>query len=491
MKLIYQHMLAFLAIILTSTAIVGFSVINFASNQAYQSTYQRLEGYASSLGELATEQGPDGLNNSSSNALIDSHFLTKLQIVMQSDDLQIRIFNGKNKQIYPKMGPQVKLPKNIWKNLKSGNEVRIKNDHDQKETYFSSKDAYTSVIIPWFNGSKMVGAVWIGARVKNVEQPINLAKRNLISAFVVTLIVSLILSYLISYYSLVKIKRLSRATKKVAQGDLSVQINHQDHDEIDDLASDFNSMVKALKKSAEAVKAQERRRDQFMADAAHEMRTPLTTINGILEGLEYDAIPEDSKPKSYQLMHRETNRLIRLVNENLDYEKIRNNQISLIKTNFDAAVPLNDLKTQLKTNAEKENDVIKLEIPEKLPIYADHDRFTQVMVNLVQNAIQFTQNGVITVSAKRLKHGTEISVNDTGIGMSEDQTKYIFERFYKADPSRAKLGGKGESGLGLAIVLSLIKQHGGKIKVDSTPGVGSTFIVTFFDKGFEEFSKED
>lgn len=70
-------MLAFLAIILTSTAIVGFSVINFASNQAYQNTYQRLEGYASSLGELATEQGPDGLNNSSSNDLIDSHFLTK------------------------------------------------------------------------------------------------------------------------------------------------------------------------------------------------------------------------------------------------------------------------------------------------------------------------------------------------------------------------------------------------------------------------------
>ncbi|WP_240401478.1 sensor histidine kinase [Lactobacillus mulieris] len=491
MKLIYQHMLAFLAIILTSTAIVGFSVINFASNQAYQNTYQRLEGYASSLGELATEQGPDGLNNSSSNDLIDSHFLTKLQIVMQSDDLQIRVFNGKNKQLYPKMGPKVKLPKNIWNTLKSGNEVRIKNDHDQKETYFSSKDAYTSVIIPWFNGSKMVGAVWIGARVKNVEQPVNLAKRNLISAFVVTLIVSLILSYLISYYSLVKIKRLSKATKKVAAGDLNVQINHQDHDEIDDLASDFNSMVKALKKSAEAVKAQERRRDQFMADAAHEMRTPLTTINGILEGLEYDAIPEDSKPKSYQLMHRETNRLIRLVNENLDYEKIRNNQISLIKTNFDAAVPLNDLKTQLKTNAEKENDVIKLEIPEKLPVYADHDRFTHIMVNLVQNAIKFTQNGVITVSAKRLKHGTEIFVNDTGIGMSEDQTKYIFERFYKADPSRAKLGGKGESGLGLAIVLSLIKQHGGKISVDFTPGVGSTFSVTFFDKGFEEFSKED
>lgn len=488
MKLIYQHMLAFLVIILTSTAIVGFSVISFSSNQAYQTTYQRLEGYASSLGELATEQNPD---HTSKGDLIDNHFLNKLQIVMQSDDLQIRLFNGKNKQLYPKMAPKVKLPKDIWKSLKAGNEIRIKNDHEQRETYFSSKDAYTSVIIPWFDGSKMIGAVWIGARVKNVEQPIHLAKRNLISAFVVTLIVGLILSYLISYYSLVKIKRLSKATKKVAAGDLTVQIHHQDHDEIDDLASDFNSMIKSLKKSAEAVKEQERRRDQFMADAAHEMRTPLTTINGILEGLEYDAIPEDSKPKSYQLMHRETNRLIRLVNENLDYEKIRNNQISLIKTNFDATVPLNDLKTQLKTNAEKENDIIKLEVPEKLPVYADHDRFTQIMVNLVQNAIQFTQNGVITVSARRLKHGTEISVNDTGIGMSDEQIKYIFERFYKADPSRAKLGGKGESGLGLAIVLSLIKQHGGRISVNSIPNVGSTFIVTFFDKGFEEYTNED
>ncbi len=102
MKLIYQHMLAFLVIILTSTAIVGFSVISFSSNQAYQTTYQRLEGYASSLGELATEQNPD---HTSKGDLIDNHFLNKLQIVMQSDDLQIRLFNGKNKQLYPKMGP--------------------------------------------------------------------------------------------------------------------------------------------------------------------------------------------------------------------------------------------------------------------------------------------------------------------------------------------------------------------------------------------------
>lgn len=485
-------MLSFLLIILTSIAIIGYSVINFESGQAYETTYQRLEGYGSSLGELALIRNQEGKKE-----LLSVKFLTKLQLIMQSDDLRLRVYNAKKEQVYPNSKntdqPELKLPNSIWKQLKLGNGIRIKNDHqnDMKTpARLSNRDAYTSVLVPWFSNDKLIGVAWLGARIKNVEQPVNLAKKNLISAFVVTMMVSLILSYVLSYYSLVKIKRLSRATRKVAEGNLDVRINHKGHDEIDQLAGDFNSMVKALKESAEAVKAQERRRDQFMADAAHEMRTPLTTLNGILEGLEYNAIPEEAKPKSYQLMHRETNRLIRLVNENLDYEKIRNNQITLHKTNFDANILLNDLKTQLKTNADKENDTIELEIPEQLMIYADRDRFTQIMVNLVQNAIQFTKNGKITVSAKRLDHGAQIAVSDTGIGMSKDQIKYIFERFYKADPSRAKLGGKGESGLGLAIVLSLIKQHGGKISVESTPKKGSTFTVVFFDKGFEEYVKD-
>lgn len=245
-------------------------------------------------------------------------------------------------------------------------------------------------------------------------------------------------------------------------------------------------MVRKLKQSNEEVKAQEERRDQFMADAAHEMRTPLTTINGILEGLKYDAIPEESKPKSIDLMQHETKRLIRLVNENLDYEKIRNNQIMLYKAEFNATPVLEDLRAQLTHNAQNANDELILTVPKELPIYADRDRFTQIMVNLVQNTIQFTHDGKIEISGKRFEHATELKVKDNGIGMSPEQTKYIFERFFKADPSRARLG-TGESGLGLSIVSSLIKQHGGKITVESEPDKGSTFIVTIYDQGYEQF----
>lgn len=480
MKLIYQNMLSFLLIIVTTISIIGYSEIGYARNQAYTQNYQRMESYANSLGNLAEADSQNG------TALLSNNFLNQLEYILRGDDAHLRIFNDKNEQIYPKTKARIQLSQEVFTTLKNGQEIRIQNNHNENSPISSTKDAYTGVLVPWMNGKNLVGIVWIGSRVKHVERPILMAKRNLLRALLITVAVGLLLSFIISYYSTKRIKRLSRATQKVASGNFNVQIEHKDSDEIDQLAENFNKMVQALKQSNEEVKAQEERRDQFMADAAHEMRTPLTTINGILEGLQYDAIPEDSKPKSIALMQRETKRLIRLVNENLDYEKIRNNQIMLVKTNFNATIILHDLKSQLKQNATKAKDELVVEAPDQLPIYADRDRFTQVMVNLVQNAIQFTHDGKIIISGKRIEHGTQLSVKDNGIGMSKNQTKYIFERFFKADPSRARMG-TGESGLGLAIVSSLIKQHGGKVEVFSVPGKGSTFTVTFYDKGYEQF----
>lgn len=480
MKLIYQNMLGFLLIIVTTISIIGYSEIGYARNQAYMQNYQRMEGYAESLGDLAEADGKNG------TALLNNNFLNQLEFVLRGEDVHLRIFNDKNEQIYPKVNAKVQLAKNVFATLKTGQEIRIQNNHNEQSPIRSTKDAYTGVLVPWMNGKNLVGVAWISSRVTHVERPIYMAKRNLLRALLMTVAVGLILSFIISYYSTKRIKRLSRATQKVASGNFNVQIQHKDSDEIDQLAENFNKMVQALKRSNEEVKAQEKRRDQFMADAAHEMRTPLTTINGILEGLQYDAIPEESKPKSIALMQRETKRLIRLVNENLDYEKIRNNQINLIKTNFNATPILQDLKSQLSQNAEKANDELEVIAPDDLPIYADRDRFTQVMVNLVQNAIQFTHDGKIEIKGERMVHATVLSVKDNGIGMSKDQIKYIFERFFKADPSRARMG-TGESGLGLAIVSSLIKQHGGKVTVESEPGKGSTFTVVFYDKGFEQF----
>lgn len=481
MKLLYQHLLAFLAVVLTSVAIMGVSVIHYTREAAYEQNFIRLEGYANAIGE-------QGLNNRSHSMVLDGDFLLKMQNVMSGDDVTMRIFNNQNEQIFPVPRTDLRLPSKVFANLKRGESLRIRNDHEKSGAKLSTSKAYTSVLVPWFYKGKLVGAILIGSRVANLEASIVSEKRNLLVALLFSLLVGLILSLVISLYSNQRIKRLSQATQKVAAGNFAIHLEDKGNDEFDELARNFNKMVTALEKSQEEIAAQEKRREQFMADAAHEMRTPLTTINGILEGLQYDVIPDDSKPKSIALMQRETKRLIRLVNENLDYEKIRNNQIMLVKANFNATQVLTDLLTQMKNKAQQMNDKLVLSAPDELPVYADHDRFTQIMVNLVQNALQFTQDGTVTISGRRVEHGTEFSVKDTGIGMSEEQQKYIFERFYKADPSRAR-SGTGESGLGLAIVLSLVKQHGGQIKVESKPRQGSTFTFTIFDHGYEQYVK--
>ncbi|GAA3625893.1 ATP-binding protein [Lactobacillus hamsteri] len=479
MKLIYQHMLGFLLIIVTTVSIIGYAELDYVKNQAYAQNFQRMDSYAQSLGEMAKTEDKNG------TTILSGTFLNQLQFVLKRDNVQFRIFDQNNEQIYPKTPEDIKLSPKVFNTLKNGQEIQIRNNN-LENSIGQTKSAYTGVLVPWMSEEKLIGVIWIGSTVKNVERPIAMARRNLTNALIITLFVGLILSLVLSYYSTNKIKRLSKATEKVAKGDFDVQIEHKNQDEIDQLATNFNRMVRELKKSNDEIKAQEKRRDQFMADAAHEMRTPLTTINGILEGLQYDAIPEESKPKSIALMSRETKRLIRLINENLDYEKIRNNQINLIKTNFDASKVLKDIQTQLSQNAAKVNDQIILETLEPLPIYADRDRFTQIIVNLVQNAIQFTRDGKIVISGKRLENATELSVRDNGIGMNDEQKKYIFERFFKADPSRARLG-TGESGLGLSIVSSLVKQHGGKIKVESKENKGSIFTVIIYDKGYEQF----
>ena len=218
-----------------------------------------------------------------------------------------------------------------------------------------------------------------------------------------------------------------------------------------------------------------------MADAAHEMRTPLTTVKGLLEGLAYDAIPEEMREKSISLMQNETNRLIRLVNENLDYEKIRTNQIKLNQQTFNAVEALQNIQEQLQKKAADAGDTIVLEAQEEVAIYADYDRFVQVMFNIMQNAIQFTNDGQITVTAEAGFHETILTVSDTGIGMTSEQVKNIWERYYKADPSR-KNTKYGESGLGLAIVHQLVQLHHGTIEVQSEPDQGTTFTLTFPDE---------
>ena len=166
------------------------------------------------------------------------------------------------------------------------------------------------------------------------------------------------------------------------------------------------------------------------------------------------------------------------MSENLDYEKIRTNQISMVIKKFNATETMRQLLAQLESKAEVSHNQLLLETQEEIDIFADYDRFVQIMVNILQNAIQFTENGEIRVKIEKEELETVISISDTGIGMAEEELKNIWDRYYKVDPSR-KNRKFGESGLGLPIVQQLVRLHKGHIDVTSELGKGTTFRIAF------------
>ncbi|WP_125981488.1 sensor histidine kinase [Loigolactobacillus iwatensis] len=477
MKLIYQQMLAFFAVIMTTLLIVGAFFIQFTTRMVYSSTWDQLEGYADSLMQQA--MSVDQRTNSSHGFQIS--MLKNSEAVLSHQKVHFAIFNQNNQMIYPTQNDGIvrQLSKQDWNKLQKGERIHRTSDHGTN--VLNSRAEMTDVLVPYFYNGKLRAVISVGSLVSDIRANISKIEHNLFIALLISSVAAIILSYVLARYQVLRINRVRGAAHKVARGDFDIHLEEKNRDELDDLAQDFNKMAVSLRGSNEEIKRQEDRRRQFMADAAHEMRTPLTTINGLLEGLQYDAIPEDMRGKSIELMQNETKRLIRIVNENLDYEKIRTNQITLSRRNFDSTDALNNIVLQLTKKAEEAGDKLVLTPGPAVTIYADYDRFVQVMFNVVQNGIQFTQNGTITITAKRGYHESIFAVADTGIGMTKAQLKNIWERYYKADPSR-KNTKYGESGLGLAIVHQLVQLHGGQIKVESEKDQGTTFTLTFPDE---------
>ncbi|QMU07204.1 sensor histidine kinase [Levilactobacillus suantsaii] len=477
MKLMYQQMLGFFAAITIILVLLGVSYTQMTRHMVYSNTWNSLEKYSNSL----IEQSLRISSNDDKSVNFDTTALENSERLLQNQAMSVTIYSSTNKIVFPANLYQQSINKKDWQKLQKNKIIHKVVDRRVRNKKGRISPAMTEVMKPYFYNHKLVAVVVMGAFVSDINTNINQINHNLIRALLVSILVAIVASYILARYYTNRINRLRVATNQVSQGDYDVQMTSRNRDEIDDLINDFNGMTHSLKASREEIQRQEQRRREFMANASHEMRTPLTTINGLLEGLAYDAIPEESKEESIDLMRSETSRLIRLVNENLDYEKIRSNQITLNLHEFNAVDALHNIAEQLKQKADDSGDTLELEVPTEVQVYADYDRFVQIMFNITQNAIQFTQDGHITISAQRGYEETIIRIADTGMGMSDEQVKNIWERYYKADPSR-KNTKYGESGLGLSIVHQLVQLHHGKISVTSKEGVGTTFTVIFPDQ---------
>jgi two-component system phosphate regulon sensor histidine kinase PhoR len=218
-------------------------------------------------------------------------------------------------------------------------------------------------------------------------------------------------------------------------------------------------------------------RKDFVSNVSHELRTPLTSLKALTESLRAGALEEPETARHF-LGHIETevDALSELVAELLELARIESQQVPLQKTPSDPCEILQKGAERLRLQAERAGLTLAVECKEGLPqISADPPRLEQVLVNLIHNAVKFTpRGGSILVSAKQADAVVEFSVQDTGVGIAEENIGRIFERFYKTDPARNKSG----TGLGLAIAKHMVEAHGGHIGVQSREGKGSRFFFT-------------
>jgi len=220
----------------------------------------------------------------------------------------------------------------------------------------------------------------------------------------------------------------------------------------------------------------ERMRQDFVANVSHELRTPLSNIKGYSETLLGGAIRDDSNSREFiKTIHDESERLSNIINDLLDISRLESGKVKIALIPVEAGESIKKAATVLKNFAAGKSINIELSIPDDLPkISADEGRFTQALLNLLDNAIKYTpERGSIRINALKEGGFVRIEVTDTGVGIPEKDLPRIFERFYRVDKARSReLGG---TGLGLSIVKHIIQAHGGEVWVKSVLGKGSTF----------------
>ncbi|MBR3289184.1 MAG: HAMP domain-containing histidine kinase, partial [Clostridia bacterium] len=266
-------------------------------------------------------------------------------------------------------------------------------------------------------------------------------------SFLVVLMLSFILIYLSAYRLVRPLRQMAAATRSFGEGDFSYRIPVKGQDEMAELAASLNTMAASLSE----VDAMSR---TFVANVSHELRTPMTTISGFVDGILDGTIPKDKAPYYLDIVSQEIKRLSRLVQSMLNLSRIDNGSIQIRPTSFDlTALAAHTLLSFEPRIEEKHLRIVGLEDGAPCPVTADADLLGQVVYNLLDNAVKFTDDGgVITLRISRQRDRAVVTVRNTGEGIPAEEMPHIFDRFYKSDRSRSR--DKVGVGLGLFLVKS-------------------------------------
>lgn len=340
----------------------------------------------------------------------------------------------------------------------------------------SSRQEQLLVFHPFMDRGKLRGLIQVSTSTQPLKDVLISQTVIFIGLSLVAMLLGLLAFFPVLKRTLVPLSNMVRTVEQIDAGNLAERFPaEQGQSEIDRLSVSFNGMLERLEASFQAEKESNEKMRRFIADASHELRTPLTSIHGFLEVLLRGAANQPLQlERALKSMYSESERINKLVNDLLLLARLdRSPVIELTAGHLD--VVIHEMRDQLRLLAG--DRTVTFQLMENAMCTFDSDKMKQVVLNLFQNAVQHTDavSGSITISLQQAGLGVELSVQDNGPGIQDEDLPQLFDRFYRVESSRArKYGG---AGLGLSITKSIVDLHRGILRVDTSPVEGSTFRV--------------
>ena len=461
-------------VVLLISIVISSSIMNFVSSTRFGATDGSAELLGTIIEEISEftekdydtvlEEYPEKIESAMANIVS----MNKVAVIVTD-----RIGNVKFKNIPDELSKNgnIALPAEAMRKLSGPEDISgIK----LSDLYgFYATEAINSSYTVKDSSGIIDGVVIVSAPVSSVEGFTRSLIHKLIMSFIWISVAAVIVSVFISERIVSPLKIMEKAAKGVADGKFDIKVpEHGVDNEISDLAVAFNEM-------ARVVKEKEITQRSFLGSVSHDMRTPMTSISGFVDGILDGTIPEEKHEQYLKIVSAETHRLSRLVSSLLDLTRIQSGERKFTKAEFDIC----ELLRLILISMEKQIDDKRIEIEfmpvsDKCLVYADSDGIHQVAYNLIHNAIKFTdEGGTVRIGVDKYEKGKYlISVYNTGKGMKQEELPYIFDRFYKSDPSRGL--DKSGVGLGLFIVKTILSSHSEKVWAESEENKYSCFKFT-------------
>ncbi|MGN1370333.1 MAG: ATP-binding protein [Aristaeellaceae bacterium] len=324
---------------------------------------------------------------------------------------------------------------------------------------------------PMTSNGSIIGTVLLSTPVTELRTAIQTVEQQLMTVFIAVAAVALAAALIFALTLTAPIKALTSTIRRMGKGDLSARVQVRASGELKALADSYNAM-------AEKIENFDQSRSQFVQNASHELKTPLATMKILLENLIYQPdMPAELRAEFMQDMNHEIDRLSGIITDLLTLTQMDSTQTALKMKSVDFSALCQDTLHALQPAASKAKLTLRADLAEDVVLSGDESKLSQVVYNLIDNAIKYTaEGGQVSVTLRADSREATLVVQDNGIGIPEEDVKHIFDRFYRVDKARSRA--TGGTGLGLSIVRQMVQLHGGEIRVESAAGQGSAFTVT-------------